>query len=272
MKIFSLFFCRIILQDNNSILLSLLFYPMIVTIIGGIIVALITTDYGKSFRKYISNFFYTRNTDILQLEQKNTIEDLKKKLRILVIDDDDIFPVNGFKQFGYLIDHWTFIQEAELKRLLDGEFDIIILDIYGIATNIAKEDGLDVLKIIKEHNPSQVIIAYSGQSFDLSKQIFWDLADEKLSKPTHFITTQLLIDRVIKEKFTLKNYISLIKKTLDDYHQNDDAFNKIEKLIIKSLTTSYRPDWKNDLNSLSNDVELKNKISIICNNLIKHIK
>ena len=56
------------------------------------------------------------------------------------------FPIDGFKQFGYSIEKKDKIDHNLLKQLLDGLYDIIVLDIYGIATpEISEDDGLGIL-------------------------------------------------------------------------------------------------------------------------------
>ncbi|WP_421765131.1 hypothetical protein [Ekhidna sp.] len=129
-----------------------------IEIIGGVIAGIIILLIVAFWNKLKSHFMGSK---ISKLQFNLNHQDIRKKLKIIVIDDDDIFPVSGFKEFGYSIDRWEKLDEIKHKRLIDGEFDIIILDIYGVAKDIAKNDGLDILQDIKTKNPSQVVVAYS---------------------------------------------------------------------------------------------------------------
>jgi CheY-like chemotaxis protein len=109
------------------------------------------------------------------------LEELRKRARILVVDDDEnSFPVELLKKEGYAIDYWPKIES--LSKLERGDYDIIILDIGGVAKEYSSEDGLGVLEHLKEVNPSQIVVAFSGQSFDLSKNRFWQLVPFPLNK------------------------------------------------------------------------------------------
>lgn len=193
---------------------------------------------------------------------KYSFIELKQHLKIIVVDDDDIFPVSGFAQFGYRIQKWDILDASKLKSLKEGDFDIIILDIWGIAKEIAENDGLDVLEDLKNNNPAQVIVAFSGHSFDLSKNKFWELADEKLSKPTPFIGTQKIIDNLIEKTFTIEYHISKLKKVLNDNNLSDQIA-KLENLFVQFKEKNGEPDWIKELEFLSLKSGEKQKIASI---------
>ena len=112
------------------------------------------------------------------------LEVLRRRAKIAVIDDDPTaFPTELLQKEGYTI---QYLPEVEsLDPLERGQFDIIILDIRGVAPqwsgDDAVDDGLAVLEHLKDRNPSQVVVAFSGETFDLSKSRFWKLADDTLS-------------------------------------------------------------------------------------------
>lgn len=223
-------------------------------------------------RNYIINKFSNKKSPLRsfqELQIKFSFEELKKKIKFVVIDDDDIFPVNGFIEFGYNFQKWDKLDEAKLKRLHDGEFDVIILDIWGVAKEIAENDGLDVLQDLKSHNPSQIVVAYSGHSFDLSKNKFWELADEKLSKPTPFIGTQKTIDNLIEKTFTINYHLEKVKSVLASNNLITDL-NKLEDLFVRHKGLNSEPDWKSELNSFNLMNGEKQKIASIFKKLFSY--
>jgi hypothetical protein len=226
----------------------------------------------KPLRNYFINVIKVTPTSSFQtfseLKIKYTSVDLKRNIKIIVVDDDDIFPVNGFNEFGYKIDRWEKLDERKLKRLKDGEFDIIILDIIGIAKDISENDGLGVLKDIKANNPSQVIVAYSGQSFDIMKNSFWDLADEKLGKPTPFIGTQEIIDNLIERTFTVQYHQNKIEKILADSNLLHES-KRIQDLFMRFKKTNSEPVWQDQLHDISLRNGEKIKIASILSKLFR---
>ncbi|MBK9590850.1 MAG: hypothetical protein IPO32_04835 [Crocinitomicaceae bacterium] len=65
------------------------------------------------------NHFYNKNYNFLWKSKHQEIEinrarvdieELKKRLRIVVIDDEDSFPVKLFQEAGYSIDKWDKVK------------------------------------------------------------------------------------------------------------------------------------------------------------------
>src|SRR5690349_10570925 len=92
-----------------------------------------------------------------------SIEALRKRGRILVIDDEPFDYVQLFRSDGYTIEQWH-----DVENLLDierGSFDVLILDIGGIGQALSADEGLGILKHVRRANPAQLIIACSGKTF-----------------------------------------------------------------------------------------------------------
>jgi hypothetical protein len=65
-----------------------------------------------------------------------SFQELKKRTKILVIDDDEnSFPFELLRREGYSIEHWPRVES--LSPLEDGHYDIIILDIQGVAKHLS---------------------------------------------------------------------------------------------------------------------------------------
>ncbi|MCB0652182.1 MAG: hypothetical protein KDC85_12975, partial [Saprospiraceae bacterium] len=139
-----------------------------------------------------------------KVTKKYGFDELKRRLRIVIIDDEDIFPMSLFKQNGYNVEKWDKVED--FSKLESGFYDIIVLDILGVANHLSDDDGFGVLESLKLSNPAQIIIAYSAHSYDLTKQKFWQLADETIAKPSQFLKMKEVVDNVIIEKFNPNRY------------------------------------------------------------------
>ena len=174
------------------------------------------------------------------LEIKLSLDEIRKRARILVIDDDEkAFPYKLLQKEGYNIHYWK--QVEKLKDLESGEYDLIILDIAGVAKAISTTDGLGVLEHLKKHNPAQLIIAYSGQKYDLSKSSFWDLADDYLGKPSDLISCKTKIDALLKDHYTPKRYWLEVEKTLQNANISEKELKKFGDRIFPSLREGKKP-------------------------------
>jgi DNA-binding response OmpR family regulator len=159
----------------------------------------------------------------------------KKRVKIVVVDDDPrSFPTAHLQEDGYTIDAWTKIDAARLQRLENGDYDIVILDIMGITDHSVSEtgDGLGVLKRIKSVNPNQVVVAFSGNSYDLSKVPFWEMADDVLPKPVSLTQCKELLDGLIKEQISVQKYWSGIESILRNEGVPEKKIRALEKRVV----------------------------------------
>jgi len=161
--------------------------------------------------------------------------EIRKRARILVVDDDEqAFPYRLLQREGYNVQYWSRIES--LKELESGEFDLIVLDIFGVASQeISINDGLGVLEHIKKYNPAQLVIAYSGQKYDFSQASFWRIADDYLGKPSSLVECKEKIDTLLKNSFTPERYWGEIVQVLSEAGVNQKQLRQFESQIVKSV-------------------------------------
>ena len=69
-----------------------------------------------------------------------SLDEIKKRARLLVVDDSD-FPYQSlFGRDGYTLEKWPDI--TDLPKLESGYFDIVLLDLQGVGREQSKEQGL----------------------------------------------------------------------------------------------------------------------------------
>ena len=140
---------------------------------------------------------------------------IKEKSKILVVDDIN-FPY--FKKLQEDLYNITYIKDINLKQLNDiinGEYDIIMLDIKGVGKKMdCKNDGFDILKHIKEQNRSVLIIVFSNEAWMLNRHREFSMADKVLSKTSDLIEFKSAIDELLWKKHLkiFKILYFLIKK------------------------------------------------------------
>ncbi len=241
------------------------------TVAAGLILSLlnlISTWIANSLTGMKYSFFWKNKLKSFENITKTfSFEELKRRLRIVIIDDEDIFPLTLFKENGYTVEKWDKVEDY--AKLESGFYDIIILDILGVGGHISDEDGFGVLESLKNYNPSQIIIAYSAHSYDLSKQKFWEMADESIQKPSQFLKMKEVIDNVITTKFNPKRYLEVLDKTLSVYNIRKKEKIKYQHDYIKTLEQNKNPDWSKLLEFTDNEI-LKRKIKTISKSIIKN--
>lgn len=101
----------------------------VLNVFGSILAAIILDVIIVNIYNYATGadkdmFWRTKNKTLFDLDPKRDLAYLKSKIKILVIDDEEVFPIDFFKDNGYLIDRWEIVKDY--SRLEAGDFDIII--------------------------------------------------------------------------------------------------------------------------------------------------
>ena len=164
-------------------------------------------------------------------------EIIKRRSNILVIDDDEFPYLTLFKKDEYKIEKWSDIKN--LNKLENCYYDVILLDIQGVGGEHSKEEGLGILKHIKEVSPSQIVIAYSNADWSLKYQAFFDLADEKLSKGLDYTEFKRAVDYQLKRCFSYEYYEKKILEVIGNGNGQKQLINSIKKSIKRNDTRMF---------------------------------
>ncbi len=120
-----------------------------------------------------------------------------------------------FERDGYHIQRWTKIEN--LSDLTERRFDLILLDLHGVAVKDSPaQQGLGVLKHVKETDPTQLVIAYSAQDWSPSASEFFAKADAVLDKTAQYIDYKSTVDRLLKRRFSEGYFLAVMNRLLDD--------------------------------------------------------
>ena len=176
--------------------------------------------------------FSFKKKSLSDLKVRLDLKDQIRRARILVIDDPNAFPVELLKAEGYNVTYWEKLKS--LTPLETGDYDIIILDLNGIATsNQSSSDGIGILRHIKSYNPSQIVVAYSAKKYDFKQSDFWKLADDYLGKPSPLDSCKQKIDELLHSKFNVEHYWGILRGQLIAESVPDKRIRKLEHLLVK---------------------------------------
>ncbi|MFC1931178.1 hypothetical protein ACFLXJ_03125 [Chloroflexota bacterium] len=161
-----------------------------------------------------------------------TPEEIRKRARILVIDDSEFYYLDLFKKDGYAIDKWDDVDD--LQKLERGEYDVILLDIQGVGKEQSADQGFGILKHLRHVNPTQIIIAYSNADWNLQYQDFFRMADATLSKGSDYVDFKRHVDELLMEKFSMGFYVAKIVYLATPYVNDKEKLQKAAERAILS--------------------------------------
>ena len=199
--------------------------------------------------------------------------ELKKRVKVLVIDDEeDSFPTKGLQDDGYTIEWWPSVDSPRLRRLETGDFDIVVLDIQGVVEPTLSDtgDGRGIVRRLKRVNPSQVVIAFSGKTYDLDAVPFFRQTDDTLRKPVSLIQCKEVLDRLIQEHVSVRGYWQNLRHLLEQDGVSERRIRRLEDLVVRSALDARRlslDDVRNiigTIDSIQTVVSWANKIISLC--------
>lgn len=201
-----------------------------------------TSQPPASCRRTNEMVLWFRQKRVRNLARRIPLHELRKRVRTVVIDDDkNAFPIEILKKEGYQIDYWANVES--LDTLERGDYDIIILDIAGVATQFTASEGLGILEHLKNVNPAQIVVAFSGQQFDIEKNRFFNLADDTLGKPAEALTCKEKLDFLIQNKLTPGALWGATADLMRTRNVPAKTIGRIEAELCNAINKGSNPDW-----------------------------
>lgn len=157
--------------------------------------------------------------------------DIVRRSHVLVIDDNEFPYLPLFRKDGYNVTQWNDVED--IRKLEQGEFDVILLDLFGVGASQSNDQGLGILRHIRTANPAQILIAYSNAEWSVDYQPFFERADMVLHKTkTDYYGFKQAVDRLLDERYSLGFYVNRAIVELGD---NASAMPKIDKRLRKAI-------------------------------------
>jgi CheY-like chemotaxis protein len=159
--------------------------------------------------------------------------EIVRRSKILVIDDSEFPYMRLFRRDGYTVEKWNDVKE--LSQLETGEFDLILLDLYGVGARQSSDQGFGILEHIRKTNPAQLVIAYSNADWSLQYQPFFDNADAVLHKTkADYTEFKRTVDALLDKRFSFDFYVERATLVLGD---QASAAPKLKKRLARSVSS-----------------------------------
>ena len=185
--------------------------------------------------KWLNRIFKNRNrnrnlySSALEMIEGSNISSLRKKTKILLVDDesDDIYQVLKERQYDvYYKNDMTYAIEAE-------PFEIVIMDIRGVAQRLQSSmEGFTLACDVKKKYPLKKVCCYSGTTIAV---ITNQLTDKKIDS---FFVKDVDIDKICQK-------IDQLILDYADYNKQWDILykeflsNKISEKDIEKIKQAY---------------------------------
>lgn len=191
--------------------------------------------------------------------QKASFDEIKKRSRILVIDDNEFEYKLLFEKDGYLIDKWTTNEDIDQNKIDSIYYDIILLDVNGVATDRSEKHGLGLLEYIKKKNPAQIVILYSSERFNFDEQKYIKLADDSLSKSADYYDFKKQVDFFLENHTQIAFYLGVVRNIVS----NTKDITTVEEAIEDAIRTGEKDTLRAKLEDINLAGDLIEKIIVV---------
>lgn len=124
----------------------------------------------------------------IDLQNKGLSDEVRRSIRnlkICIVDDriEDLESLTeGLKREGF--SNLTNLSRVpSINELLSENYDLIILDLNEIANEITQDDGIGVLRMLKDRNPMLPILIVTGKKINPEDSVIISRADLVRKKP-----------------------------------------------------------------------------------------
>jgi DNA-binding NarL/FixJ family response regulator len=132
-------------------------------------------------------------------------EELIRRSRILIIDDERPDIIDDLKKAGFAIDYETDMTSDNMKIIENSVYDLLLLDYGNVGKSFGTHEGLDLLKHIKRVNPAIIILAYTSKNLSSDQADFYRLTDGVLSKDAGIQTSLEKIEEGLEKAHSIQN-------------------------------------------------------------------
>ncbi len=97
--------------------------------------------------------------DLQLLFPKKNLQEVRRSVRIVVIDDKDFSPLQSLQKHQFNIAHLRDLSTIDTVR----DYPVVLVDLQGVGRELnPRQQGAHLIREIKAHFPEKYVIAYTG--------------------------------------------------------------------------------------------------------------
>ena len=132
-------------------------------------------------------------------------EELLRRSRILIVDDEKPDIIQDLKRSGFSVDYEADINQENLDMIERSTYDLIILDFGSVGLYFGADQGLSLLKHLKRVNPTAKVLAYTSKALSTEHADFFRLTDGVLAKDAGIGDSMEQIEQALRSAQDIKH-------------------------------------------------------------------
>lgn len=148
---------------------------------------------------------FRRKRTLDSFRSKIPRDELKRRSRILVIDDERPELIDDLQRASFAVDYQPDINKQNLVVLDQPLYDLILLDFGNVGTSLGSDQGLTLLRHIKRVNPATIVLAYTSKALVADHADFFRVADGVLAKDAGIAESMEKIEESLQRAHSIDN-------------------------------------------------------------------
>jgi DNA-binding response OmpR family regulator len=172
-----------------------------------------------------------KNKALSDFDHEHTRDELIRRGRILVIDDEDPEIVAELKKKRFAVDHDK--NGDDLAGIESHHYDVVLLDYSDVGKKYGGT-GLGILHHIKRVSPMTFVIAYTSRALVAKVSDFYRLADDVLEKDTGLDESLACIENGLSRSLKKERLFSGIME-IAGLKNNQATVEELRETLLKAL-------------------------------------
>jgi len=148
--------------------------------------------------------FFEKKT-IGSLNVKMPRDELVRRSRILIIDDERPDLIDDLKAAHFSVDHVPDIGPDKIDLIERSLYDLILLDFGDVGAAFGQDHGLSLLRHIKRVNPAIVVLSYTSKALETKHADFYRQTDGVLAKDAGIQESLEKIEDALRKAHSIEN-------------------------------------------------------------------
>lgn len=169
-----------------------------------------------------------------------TRDELIRKGRIVIIDDEEPLLIDELRRSGFAVDHDK--EGIDLRNYDAQLYDVAIVDYHGVGQQLGTAQGLDLIRHIRRVSPRTRLIAYTSRSLNAAESEFFRLSHSVLPKDLGLVDSLGLIESELKKALSKEHLFETLASQLS-IGSNPDR-QRMRDALIKALKSNNKSGFK----------------------------
>lgn len=148
-------------------------------------------------------FLFFKEHELSDFEPALTRDEIIRRGRILIVDDQQPLLLSELKQQGFSVDYDS--SGDDTSNIEKQIYDVVLLDFGGVGLRFGKDQGLSLLKHIRRVAPSTYVLAYTSLALHAKQGDFFRNTHDILEKDAGIADSLKIVEDALRKSMRVQH-------------------------------------------------------------------